>query len=104
MIKVEKTKNEIKIVGHSNYDLCGKDIVCSSVSSIFITTINAILDFDKDAIEYQSYVDKKDDNNDYSLVIIKKNDDITNKLINNMMNLFKDLSRQYPKNINVKES
>ena len=42
-------------------------------------------------------------NNDYSEIILHSDDDITNKLINNMMELFYDLSKQYPKDIIVKE-
>ena len=45
MIKVDLTKeNVITISGHANYDDKGKDIVCASVSSIVITTINAIIE------------------------------------------------------------
>ena len=44
MIKVEIENNKIEIKGHANYDDYGKDIVCASVSSIVITTINAIID------------------------------------------------------------
>ena len=103
MINVLKDKNKIRITGHSDYAVKGKDIVCSSVSSIFITTVNAILKFNDKALTYNRYDDKKDDNNDYSEIILHSDDDITNKLINNMMELFYDLSKQYPKDIIVKE-
>ena len=57
MIKVNiKTVNDkiesIKISGHAMYDVHGKDIVCSAVSSITITTVNAILKLDSKAIDY----------------------------------------------------
>ena len=53
MIKVKVLKEndfykEIIITGHANYDSYGKDIVCSSVSSIVVTTVNAIISLDKD--------------------------------------------------------
>jgi uncharacterized protein YsxB (DUF464 family) len=35
---------------------------------------------------------------------VLKNDDITNKLLNNMLDLLKSLAKDYPKNISVKES
>lgn len=48
MIKIKVKKDEeiireISINGHALYDDYGKDIVCASVSSIVITTVNAIL-------------------------------------------------------------
>ena len=98
MIKVDlREENKIVITGHAGYDEKGKDIVCASVSSIVITTINAIIEFDESAI---NYVDK----NDKMSIEIVKEDNITNKLINNMIDLLKSLSKDYPKNIIVKES
>ena len=57
MIKVRIKKNNdliesIKCNGHANYDKYGKDIVCASFSTMIITTINAILEIDHDAIRY----------------------------------------------------
>ena len=103
MIKVVVSKEKIKISGHSDYEELGKDIVCSAASSIFTTTVNAVLKFDKDSISYEHKEDIKDDNNDYSMIKILKDDRITNILIDNMIDLLKDLSKQYPKDIIVKE-
>ena len=97
MIKVLKKDNIIEIIGHSGYDTLGKDIVCSAVSSIVTTTINGIISIDANAISYNYQ-------NDTMLITIKKHDEITVKLINNMIDLLKSLSKDYPKNINVKES
>ena len=96
MIKVEIKNKEINISGHANYDEYGKDIVCSSVSSIMTTTINAIFLVDKDSINYE-------DSNSKVTIKILKNSDITNKLITNMINMFKDLESDYPKNIKITE-
>lgn len=97
MIKVLKKENEIEIIGHSGYDIIGKDIVCSAVSSIVTTSINGIISIDSKAISYKYQ-------NDTMTISIKKNDEITVKLINNMMDLLISLSKDYPKNIIVKES
>ena len=43
MIKIKILKDYIEVKGHANYDDFGKDIVCASVSSIVITTVNAIV-------------------------------------------------------------
>ena len=100
MIKVNIKKNNgliesIKCHGHAGYDDYGKDIVCASFSTMIITTINAILEFDKDAISYT-------DTNDLKIINIKK-DNITNNLLNNLVNMIYELRDNYNKNINIKE-
>ena len=100
MIKVNIKKNNgliesIKCHGHAGYDDYGKDIVCASFSTMIITTINAILEFDKEAISYT-------DTNDLKIINIKK-DNITNGLLNNLVNMIYELRDNYDKNIKVKE-
>ncbi|HCJ32115.1 MAG TPA: ribosomal-processing cysteine protease Prp [Firmicutes bacterium] len=94
MIKVEIENNKIEIKGHANYDDYGKDIVCASVSSIVITTINAIIEFDPESIYYE-------DLNNRILIEKLKDDDITNKLINNMIELLEELEESYKDNIKI---
>lgn len=94
MIKVEIENNKIEIKGHANYDYYGKDIVCASVSSIVITTINAIIEFDPESIYYE-------DLNNRILIEKLKDDDITNKLINNMIELLEELEKSYKDNIKI---
>lgn len=94
MIKVEIENNKIEIKGHANYDDYGKDIVCASVSSIVITTINAIIEFDPESIYYE-------DLNNRILIKKLKYDDITNKLINNMIELLEELEKSYKDNIKI---
>ena len=96
MISVKILKNKIEIKGHALYDDYGKDIVCSAVSSIVTTTINGIISINEDAILYQV--------SDGKIVIkIKKDDEITSKLIDNMIDLLKKLSFDYPNNIKIEE-
>ena len=95
MIKVDLTKdNIITIKGHANYDDKGKDIVCASVSSIVITTINAIIEIDSDAIDY-SDLDNK------IIIRILKEDEIVNKLIKNMVLLLEQLENDYKEYIKI---
>ena len=94
MIKVSIKQKQIIIKGHANYDELGKDIVCASVSSMVITTVNAILRVDNEAIRYS-------DNDDVIIDIIK-NDEIVNKLINNLIDLLRELEKQYPKYIEIR--
>ena len=100
MIKVVIEKDQsiykkISILGHAMFADYGKDIVCAAASSIATTTINGILTLNKDSLSYD--VSKE------GLVIdIKSNDNNTQLLITNMINLFKELEEKYPTNIKVK--
>lgn len=96
MIKVLRSKKNISITGHAMYDDFGKDIVCSAVSSIVITSLNGILSINPSALIYNNSKDGLE-------IEIKSFDDITLKLIDNMMELLLKLSNDYPKNIQVKE-
>ncbi len=94
MIKVRINKNHIEISGHSMYDEAGRDIVCASASSIVITSVNAILSFDKEALKYE-------EKNGYIKIDILKNNKETETLILNMITLLKELEEQYKKNIKI---
>ena len=94
MIKVEKKCDYIKIYGHADFDTLGKDIVCASVSSIIYTTVNGLLNINQKSIKFS-------DNDEYMKIEILSNDDITLKLITNMIEMLKELSKKYPKNIEV---
>ena len=94
MIKVEIKNNLITIKGHAGYDDKGKDIVCASVSSIVITTINGIIEIDKDAIDYSDL--------DNEIIIRKlKEDETVNKLLNNMILLLENLEKDYKDYIKI---
>ena len=87
-------KDEITIKGHSGYAESGFDIVCASVSSICITTVNALLSIDEDCIEYI-------ENDGYLNIKIKKHNDIIDKLIDNMITLLTNLSLDYKEYLKV---
>ena len=71
--------NEIILSGHAGYDDFGKDIVCSGVSAIVISSVNLLKRFDKESIKYTEAK---------NLVTIKvlKDDYITNTIIDNLRN------------------
>lgn len=91
MIKIKVIENEIVIIGHAGYDIEGKDIVCASVSSILTTTVNALVRYDKQCINYTPGDDFK--------IVVLKHDEVIDLLITNMLDLFKELEKQYPKYI-----
>ena len=95
MIIVKKNNSKISISGHALYDDFGKDIVCSAVSSIVITSVNGILEIDSKAIKVNT-------KNGIEIEVLKK-DKITLSLINNMIQLLIELEKKYPNNIKVKE-
>lgn len=94
MIKVKLDNNKIEISGHAYYDEIGNDIVCASVSSIVITTINAILEIDSDSINYEDLDNK-------IIVELLNENEIVKKLINNMVFMLESLEKDYPKNIKI---
>ena len=99
MIKVtiKKEKEEIRTIeisGHSGYEEAGKDIVCASVSSIAITTVNAILKMNSDSLIYE----EKDG---FLKLTILKSDNMISLLISNMLELLEELQTQYSKYIKI---
>lgn len=94
MIKVTITDDKIKIVGHAGYAQSGKDIVCASVSSIVITSVNAILRLENESIFY------KEKDGMIEIQIVKHNR-ITDTLILNMIELLKELEKEYSKYIKI---
>ena len=94
MIKIKFDKDKISIKGHSGYHVIGKDIVCASVSSIVITSINAIIRIDEKAISY-----KQDEG--FIEINILKHSEIVDLLILNMKELLKELQIQYDEYIKI---
>ncbi len=83
MIKIVVTYNnnkvsDITISGHSGYSEAGTDIVCASVSSIAITTVNAILKLDSKALTYK-------ESDGYLEIKLVKHSEYVDTLISNML-------------------
>jgi len=99
MIKVNIKKNnniicEVLIKGHADYADAGKDIVCAAVSTMATTTINNIIILDE-SIDYEEKSGMLD-------IRVKKDTEINQKLLNNMINMLNELKNQYPKNIEIR--
>ena len=88
--------HKINMIGHSDYDDYGKDIVCAGASSIVTTTVNAILTFDK---KFISYEEKKDNFE----IVINTHNEIVDNLITNMLNMLQELENDYPTNIKIRK-
>lgn len=97
-IKVNRQDDLIESVsinGHAGYDEYGKDIVCAAVSSIVITSINAMLRYDSTSVCYE------EDDGQVELVILK-HDVVVDLLLANMIDLLKELRETYGKYIKFK--
>jgi len=99
MIKVKISKNnnyiyELEVKGHSGYDTLGKDIVCASVSTMVITSINNILSLEN-TISYEESSGKV-------IIRVIENTDINQKILNNLIRMLDELKNQYPKNIEIR--
>ena len=95
VLKEKEMYKKVTISGHALYDDYGKDIVCSACSSIVITTVNGILAINKENLTYK--VGKNG-----MVIDIVDMQETTQKLVNNMVCLLKELSEKYPTNIEVK--
>ena len=97
-ININYQDNYIKKIileGHANYDEYGKDIVCAAVSATYLCTVNAILSLNKNSIQVNNNKAKQE-------IIVNTYDEVTNTLLNNMINCLESLEKQYPKNINLR--
>lgn len=99
MIRVEVLRcdasiKRVSILGHAMYSDFGRDIVCSSVSTCVITTVNGILSIDEEFLEVE------EDSGKIIIDVCGKNESLE-KLLQNMIDILSELSKEYPKNIMV---
>ncbi len=99
MIKVKinnlNAPSYIKITGHAEYAQSGKDIVCSSVSTAFIMTINQIEIFEK--LEDINY---KLESGNFELEILNQSSEV-DKIVLNFIHTIKSLEEQYSKYVKI---
>ena len=82
VIKEQDKLKSISIKGHAMYDEVGKDIVCASVSSLVISTINNILSIDNTIIDVE-----QNDNNILGLLSCQNNELFLQYFKRNLKNL-----------------
>ena len=100
MIKVNVKYNnnkvyELVIKGHAGYDVHGKDIVCAAVSTMAITVVNDIIALDNDSIDYE-------EKSGLLIIRVKRDTEVNNKLLDNLVRMLTELKEQYPKNIEIR--
>ena len=95
--KKENSISEITITGHAYYDESGKDIVCASTSSIAITTVNAILRLNSQALRYE-------EGKGSLKIYLEKHTKTIDTLLVNMVELLQELEQDYPSYIKVSQN
>lgn len=95
MTKVIIKENYLEVSGHANQNEYGKDIVCSSVSTALIMTINLIEKFSQlNDIKYQI-------KEGYFQLEYNKNNKIVNNIVENLKYTLNELFIKYPKYIKI---
>ncbi len=98
LVKQHNFINLIEVSGHADYAQYGSDIVCASVSTAVILSINLIDSFKKiDKIAYEYNEDG------YVKIVVKSFDETIEVILNNLLDALKDLELQYPENIKIKQ-
>ena len=93
------TNNQIqsfKIIGHADYAEYGYDIVCSGITTAVFTSLGLI----KRYLNENEY-DYKELNGTIALSF-KSTNQIVNDIIENLIEVLKNIERQYPKNLKIK--
>ena len=86
--------DSVYVTGHSGYSEAGSDIVCASVSSICITTVNAIVRIDSSAIKYEEA-------DGMLKVEIINHNEVIDILVLNMVELLSELASDYKDYIKI---
>ena len=93
MIKIKYTKDSLELTGHAGYAEYGKDIVCASVSTLVVCSINNMKSIDKDSVDY------KDDGNKITIKVFNNN--YSEIIFDNLIQMLEELAKDYPKNIKI---
>lgn len=94
----EKIK-KISVLGHSNSNEYGKDIVCSSISTATIMSANLLLSVDPSNIVRS---DEKKALIELEIADNSKNIEFSYLILDNLTKTLADLQSQYPKYLKIK--
>lgn len=100
MTKVSyKTTNNViqyvEVSGHTDFGTEGNDIVCSAVSTCVITSENLFSEF---GLESNVTVKEQDG---FVSIECQNDNEVIQHVLNNMINILKELENQFPKNIKI---
>ena len=98
MINVKIEKNHLVVTGHAGWAQSGLDIVCASVSTAVIMTINQIEIFNR--INKVSFKVEEG----YCEIVVNEEDEVISNVILNLTFTLKNLELDYPKYIKKYEN
>ncbi len=96
--KSNQKESSIELKGHANYDVHGKDIVCSAVSTAFVMTANLI---EKLNLSY-NIIELICEEGNLKLNVNTENE-IIKSIMENLVYTIDELHKQYPKYIKYKK-
>ncbi len=89
----------VEVKGHSGYDVIGKDIVCSAISTAMTMTVNLL---EKLKIKFQFNADEKIPLMDLKIENCSSND-VSEAIFDNLIDTCKGISEQYSKYLKINE-
>lgn len=93
---INKKIKKICVLGHAGSGEYGHDIVCSSISTAVIMSANLILSVDS------SNIVRSDEDKALIEIEIKKDNEFSYLVMDNLYNTLLDLQSQYPKYLKIK--
>lgn len=94
--KKDKNISCIEVSGHSGYDVIGKDIVCSAVSTAMYVTLGLI---EKLTLDYSFTSDEK---KPQMKLEILKHDGVSVLVLENLQDALESIANDYPKYVKIK--
>lgn len=86
---------KVEINGHAGYDIEGKDIVCASISTLALSTVQNINTLCETEVINSEQAKGK------MVIDVKENNKTVDILLDNMYNIMHKISKDYPKYIKI---
>ena len=96
MVSKNNNSYQIEVQGHSGYETIGKDIVCSSVSTAMILTVNLL-----DKLNYKFDFESNDKIPMMKLTITNY-DSTAETILDNLIDCLKQVESEYHKYLKIK--
>lgn len=96
MIEIKAEKGKITVSGHANYDVIGKDIVCSAVSTLLQSFIMSVNELTTDKLQCNITAGK-------AIIEYRNLSEQSQTLINSFFIGVKAIAESYPDNVKLTE-